>query len=93
MRTIEKGEISMQRLAAFIVLLIPGIGAAWGIKLMRDSFFGIRFGLFPWVWLQFLAGLALLIICIGFFAGFLLRRDQRKGKIPEDRFKRKKEGS
>ncbi|EGQ27746.1 hypothetical protein HMPREF9372_0226 [Sporosarcina newyorkensis 2681] len=27
----------MARLAAFIVLLIPGIAAALGIKLMRDS--------------------------------------------------------
>ena len=30
----------MARLAAFIVLLIPGLFAAGGIKLMRDSIFG-----------------------------------------------------
>lgn len=84
----RKGEINMQRLAAFIVLLIPGIGAAWGIKLMRDAMFGVQASVFP-VWLQFLFGLIILILCIGFFAGFLYRRDQRNGKIPKDRFKRK----
>lgn len=84
----RKGEINMQRLAAFIVLLIPGIGAAWGIKLMRDAMFGVQASVFP-VWLQFLFGLIVLILCIGFFAGFLYRRDQRNGKIPKDRFKRK----
>ncbi len=47
----------MARLAAFIVLLIPGIFAAGGIKLMRDSLFGIVFFPFPASWLQFLIGL------------------------------------
>jgi uncharacterized membrane protein len=84
----RKGEIIMQRLAAFIVLLIPGIGAAWGIKLMRDALFGVQASVFP-VWLQFLFGLVILVLCVGFFAGFLYRRDQRNGKIPKDRFKRK----
>ena len=32
----------MARLAALIVLLIPGILAAFGIKLMRDTFFGLQ---------------------------------------------------
>lgn len=88
----RKGEIIMQRFAAFIVLLLPGIGAAWGIKLMRDALFGVQAFVLP-VWLQFLFGLAILVACLGFFAGFLFRRDQRNGKIPKDRFKRKNEGS
>ena len=47
----------MARLAAFMVLLIPGLFAAGGIKLMRDSIFGILFNPFPFIWLQFVVGL------------------------------------
>ncbi|WP_432355383.1 DUF2627 domain-containing protein [Sporosarcina sp. A2] len=71
----------MARLAAFVVLIIPGIAAALGIKLMRDALFGVLFSAFPYIWLQFVAGFLLLAIGIGFFAGFLFRRDQRTGRI------------
>ncbi|PIC63299.1 hypothetical protein CSV79_12460 [Sporosarcina sp. P13] len=77
----------MARLAAFIVLLIPGIAAALGIKLMRDSLFGHLFQPFPFIWLQFLGGLLLFVAGLGFFAGFLLRRDRRSGRAAE-RFKK-----
>ncbi|GKV68130.1 hypothetical protein NCCP2716_06280 [Sporosarcina sp. NCCP-2716] len=73
----------MARLTAFIVLIIPGIAAALGIKLMRDALFGVLFSPFPYIWLQFAAGFLLLAAGIGFFAGFLFRRDQRKGRIPK----------
>lgn len=73
----------MVRLLAFVVLLIPGIAAAGGIKLMRDSLFGVLFSPFPFVWLQFIVGFLLFAIGIGFFAGFLLRRDRRKGRVQE----------
>ena len=73
----------MARLVAFIVLIIPGIAAALGIKLMRDALFGVLFSPFPFIWLQFVAGFLLLAAGIGFFAGFLFRRDQRKGRIQQ----------
>lgn len=78
----------MARLAAFIVLLIPGVIAALGIKLMRDSLFGQLFQPFPAIWLQFLIGFLMFAAGIAFFAGFLLRRDRRKGRVSE-RFKEK----
>jgi len=78
----------MARLAAFMVLLIPGLFAAGGIKLMRDSIFGILFNPFPFIWLQFVVGLLLFAGGLWFFAGFLLRRDRRKGRVQE-RFKQK----
>ncbi|MBM7705693.1 DUF2627 domain-containing protein [Chryseomicrobium aureum] len=79
----------MARLAALIVLVIPGILAAYGIKLMRDTFFGIsNLGTAP-LWFQFVLGLALMVLGIGFFAGFLLRRDRKNGRVSE-RFKEKK---
>ena len=71
----------MARLAAFIVLLIPGLFAAGGIKLMRDSIFGILFNPFPVIWLQFLIGFIMFSAGIGFFAGFLLRRDRKNGRV------------
>ncbi|CAM3124886.1 DUF2627 domain-containing protein [Filibacter tadaridae] len=71
----------MARLAAFIVLLIPGIAAALGIKLMRDAIFGVLFNPFPYIWVQFFIGLLLFIAGLWFFAGFLLRRDRRKGRV------------
>ena len=49
----------MARLAALIVLLIPGILAAFGIKLIRDTFFGVH--ILPGaLWIQFICGLFLL---------------------------------
>ncbi len=78
----------MARLAAFIVLLIPGLFAAGGIKLMRDSIFGILFNPFPFIWLQFIVGFLLFAAGLGFFAGFLLRRDRKNQRVQE-RFKQK----
>ena len=79
----------MARLAAFIVLLIPGIFAAGGIKLMRDSLYGIVFFPFTYSWLQFLVGLIMFGAGLAFFAGFLLRRDQKNGRV-QQRFAKKK---
>ncbi|MFD1926610.1 DUF2627 domain-containing protein [Sporosarcina siberiensis] len=91
----------MARLVAFIILLIPGVMAAGGIKIMRDSLFGLSVftpdqqeelisatPLLP-IWLQFMIGLVMFLVGLGFFAGFLLRRDRRKGRVQE-RFVQKK---
>ncbi|WP_342525488.1 DUF2627 domain-containing protein [Chryseomicrobium sp. FSL W7-1435] len=79
----------MARLVALIILVIPGIFAAYGIKLMRDTFFGVsNLGTAP-LWLQFILGLLFMIMGVGFFAGFLLRRDRKNGRVSE-RFKEKK---
>ncbi len=78
----------MGRLAAFIVLLIPGLFAAGGIKLMRDSIFGILFKPFPFIWLQFVVGLLFCAAGLAFFAGFLLRRDRKNGRV-QGRFAKK----
>ncbi|ETT85347.1 DUF2627 domain-containing protein [Viridibacillus sp. FSL R5-0477] len=71
----------MARFAAFIVLLIPGLMAAGGIKLMRDTLFAKLVDPIPFLWLQFIIGIALFVIGFGFFAGFLLHRDRKKGKV------------
>lgn len=78
----------MARLAAFIVLLIPGIFAAGGIKFMRDALYGIVFAPFMQGWIQFIVGLIMFLLGLGFFAGFLLHRDRKQGRVQE-RFMRK----
>lgn len=57
--------------------------AAAGIKLMRDTLFGVLISPIPWIWLQFVIGIILFLIGFGFFAGFLLHRDRKKGKVAE----------
>lgn len=71
----------MARMAAFIVLLIPGLIAAAGIKFMRDALYGIVFFPFTYGWIQFIIGLIMLALGLGFFAGFLLHRDRKKGRV------------
>jgi membrane protein implicated in regulation of membrane protease activity len=71
----------MKRYIAFFILFIPGVFAAYGIKLMRDMVFGISQLPFVPLWIQFLVGLILAIAGIGFIAGFILYRDRKKNKV------------
>lgn len=71
----------MGRFLAFLVLCIPAVLAAFGIKLMRDTLFGILMAPIPWLWLQFIVGIVSFAIGFGFFAGFLLHRDRKNGKV------------
>lgn len=80
----------MARLLALIVLLIPGILAAFGIKLMRDTLFGDQILPFGGLALQFICGLLFTVLGLGFFAGFLLHRDRKNGKVAP-RFQKKKD--
>ncbi len=76
---------------AFIVLLIPGLMAAGGIKLIRDTIFGTLIGAIPNLGLQLFLGIVLLVIGLGFFAGFLLHRDRKNGRVQAKFAKKKKE--
>ncbi|CAH2716331.1 MULTISPECIES: DUF2627 domain-containing protein [Neobacillus] len=77
----------MKRIIALIILLIPGILAALGIKLMRDMTFGILQAPFPYLWLQFLIGLVFFIGGLGFVAGFIFHRDRKRNNV-QARFKK-----
>ena len=81
--SIMVGGFYMARMAAFIVLVIPGIMMAAGIKFMRDTLFGILIAPFPWIWLQFVVGAIFFAVAFLFFAGFLLHRDRKRGKVAE----------
>ena len=71
----------LARLLALIVLLIPGIIAGFGIKLMRDTFFGLQILPFGGLAVQFVCGIIFTVLGLGFFAGFLLHRDRKNGKV------------
>lgn len=77
----------MVRIFALVIMVIPGILAAYGIKLMRDMVFGISQSPFPYLWLQFLSGLLLFLLGLGFIAGFILFRDRKRNKV-QARFKK-----
>lgn len=71
----------MGRLIAFILLVIPALICAAGIKFMRDTLYASLIEPFPWLWLQFITGLAMFLFGFFFFAGFLLNRDRKAGKV------------
>ncbi|GIN38313.1 MULTISPECIES: DUF2627 domain-containing protein [Heyndrickxia] len=78
----------MIRLFALIIMVIPGIIAAIGIKLMRDMLFGILQAPFPYLWLQFLIGFIFFLGGLGFIAGFVFYRDRKRNKV-QKRFVKK----
>lgn len=77
----------MQRITALMILLIPGFSAGLGIKLMRDTVFGILQPPLPSLLIQFLVGMLMFIIGLGFVAGFVLYRDRKRNKV-QNRFKK-----
>lgn len=79
----------MGRIVALIILLIPGVIAGYGIKLMRDMLFGILQKPFPFLWTQFIGGLLLFVLGLGFIGGFILHRDRKRNKV-QKRFDKEK---
>lgn len=78
----------MDRIIALIIMLIPGVIAALGIKLMRDMAFGVLQSPLPSLFIQFIVGLLAFLLGLGFIAGFILYRDRKKNKVQE-RFKKR----
>ncbi|MGE0994445.1 DUF2627 domain-containing protein [Bacillus sp. GMa5/2] len=77
----------MQRYVALLLALIPISLAVFGIKLMRDTVFGILFPPISILWLQFLIG----ALCFGLgfyiFGDFVVHRDRKRNKV-QARFRR-----
>ncbi|SDH51776.1 Protein of unknown function [Alteribacillus persepolensis] len=69
------------RVIALLVLVIPGFLAVLGIKLMRDMLFQVLHPPFPFLWMQFLSGLLLLVFGIWFISGFVFYRDRKNKKV------------
>lgn len=76
----EKEKIIMVRFIALLIVLIPGVIATLGIKIMRDALFNIVYPFFFSVVVQFIIGLLLFLGGIAFIGGFILHRDKKNNK-------------
>ncbi|WP_405101278.1 DUF2627 domain-containing protein [Oceanobacillus sp. FSL H7-0719] len=74
----------MVRNLAILILLIPGVIAAIGIKLMRDTLFDDFYSIFFYSWIQFTFGLLLFIGGVLFLGGFIIYRDRKNKKKEKD---------
>ncbi|MBA2173658.1 DUF2627 domain-containing protein [Halobacillus locisalis] len=74
------------RLIALLILVIPGIVAVYGIKLIRDALFGEFHPIFFHMVLQGIAGVLFVVGGLAFIGGFILHRD-RKRNLTKGRFK------
>ncbi len=79
----------MSRFIALLIMVLPGIAAGYGIKLMRDMLFGILNPPIPSLAVQFITGLVLFIGGLSFIAGFIFHRDQKRNKL-QPRLNRKR---
>lgn len=68
----------MIRIIAVLVLVIPGIISAYGIKLMRDSLFDELYPVFFYLGIQFFGGFILFAGGIAFIGGFIVHRDRKR---------------
>nr|WP_062356019.1 DUF2627 domain-containing protein [Bacillus kwashiorkori] len=71
----------MVRLIALIIVVIPGIVAALGVKLMRDSVFGVFQWPFQSIFIQFFIGLLFFFAGVGLIGGFIFHRDKKRNKV------------
>lgn len=78
----------MQKIIALLILVIPAILAGVGVKLMRDSIFGVVNDPFTMIAIQFIIGLILSVAGIWFIGGYILHREQ-KNKRAAERFQKK----
>lgn len=77
------------RIIALIIILLPGLLAVYGIKIMRDTVFNILHSPFPQLSIQFIFGLICFIIGLALIGGFIYRRDKKRNKVKKE-FKRRR---
>ncbi|HLR62457.1 MAG TPA: DUF2627 family protein [Lentibacillus sp.] len=70
----------MIRIIAVLILLIPGLISAYGIKLMRDTLFNDFYPVFLHISIQFIAGFLLFLGGLAFITGFIVYRDRKNQK-------------
>lgn len=73
----------MKKFIALMLLVIPVIIAGIGIKLIRDSMFGIINDPFTVVYMQFIIGVILMVIGIWFVAGYIMNRENKHKRLKE----------
>lgn len=78
----------MRKILALLILAIPGILAAVGIKYMRDSMFGVVNDPFTLTVVQFIIGLMMAVFGVWFIGGYILNRE-KKNKRAQEKFLQK----
>lgn len=76
----------MIRFIAVLILLIPGIIGAFGIKLMRDALFSEIYYFLYNETIQFIVGLIMFIAGLSFVAGFIFHRDKKRNKLKNKKY-------
>ncbi|HLS10227.1 DUF2627 domain-containing protein [Lentibacillus sp.] len=75
----------MIRIVAVLLLFIPGLISAFGIKLMRDALFNDFYSIFFHISVQFIAGFMLFLGGLAFIGGFIVHRDRKNQKTKRKR--------
>lgn len=73
----------MVRIIAVIIIFLPGVIGALGIKLMRDAFFS---EVYPFLFnevVQFIVGLIMFVGGLTFIGGFIYHRDKKRNLLKE----------
>lgn len=88
-------KLLIQRLIAILLLVIPGIAAAYGFLLMKDALYDyfatigeVNAPAASFSWGMFIGGAILFLIGIGFIGGWIFFRD-RKHNYLSSRFRPK----
>ncbi len=71
----------MQRLIAVIIVISPVLLGMYGIKQMRDTFFGYLNTPYPLLWVQFLAGVIAFLVGLFLIGSFIFYRDKKRNKV------------
>lgn len=80
--------MQFQRFIAAILVAIPVLLGMYGIKQMRDTFFGYLNVPYSALWVQFLAGFVAFGVGLYLIGSFLLYRDRKRNKV-QPRFSKK----
>ncbi|QMV44287.1 DUF2627 domain-containing protein [Cohnella cholangitidis] len=87
-------KLVLQRLIAILLLVIPGLMAAYGFLLMKDALYdyfaqmGVDAITPDFAWVKFIGGAILFLIGVGFIGGWIFFRD-RKHNYLSSRFRPK----
>lgn len=73
----------MVRIVAVIILFVPGVIGAFGIKLMRDALFAEVYPILFHEGIQFVIGLIMFIGGLAFIGGFIHHRDKKRQLLKE----------
>lgn len=73
----------MVRIIAVIIIFLPGVIGALGIKLMRDAFFSEVYPFLINEVVQFIVGLIMFVGGLTFIGGFIYHRDKKRNLLKE----------